>query len=64
MILYNIKRRFTSFIHGVRFYHRYKIDRCNYQKIADKQGIALSCMEGVKMIILLNGKEYRRESLS
>ena len=46
MILYNIKRRFTSFINGVRFYHRYKIDRCNYQKIADKQGIALSCMEG------------------
>ena len=47
MILYNIKRRFTSFINGVRFYHRYKIDRCNYQKIADKQGIALSC-RGVK----------------
>lgn len=48
MILYNIKRRFTLFINGVRFYHRYKIDRCNYQKIADKQGIALSCRGGVK----------------
>lgn len=42
MILYNIKRYITSLLNEVKLYHRYKIDKYNYQKIADKQGIAIS----------------------
>ena len=63
MILYNIKRYITSLLNEVKLYHRYKIDRYNYQKIADKQGIAISKSGGVKINILLNGKEYQKESL-
>ena len=60
MILYNIKRCITSLLNEVKLYHRYKIDRYNYQKIADKQGIAISKSGGGKNEYLAKWKRISK----